>query len=214
MATGTDWPLGEGIRVPATRLPTPTRRRGKLPRVTWVLVAAAFACGALLSAAGFSVGWRHQAQRDSSARVALATETARNHALAATLDSTRAKLAAARQARASAAAAARAVSHEASALATDVVATGRSADSISLGASAVGGGLGRLAGELRTLSSYLTSTPAGQLDPGYISAQAAYLSKQLATLQGEQGDLGAAVSSFEASAKKLADRASALTGRN
>jgi hypothetical protein len=179
-----------------------------------VLVAAAFASGALLSAAGFSVGWRHQAQRDSSARAALATETARNQTLRATLTDTRTKLAAARQAQASAAAAARTVSHEASALATDVVATGRSADSISLGASAVGGGIGRLASELRTLSSYLTSTPAGQLDPGYISAQAAYLSKQLATLQAEQSDLGTAVTSFESSAKKLADKASALAGRN
>ena len=60
----------------------------------------------------------------------------------------------------------------------------------------------------------LTSTPAGQLDPGYISAQAAYLSKQLATLQAEQGDLSSAVSSFETSAKKLADRASALAGHS
>jgi hypothetical protein len=214
MATGTDWPLGEGIRVPATRIPTPARKRTKLPRITWVLVAAAFACGALLSAAGFSVGWRHQAQRDSSARAALATETARNQTLRATLAGTRARLAAARQAQAAATAAARTVSRQASALAADVVATGRSADSISLGASAVGGGIGRLAGELRTLSSYLATTPAGQLDPGYISAQAAYLSKQLATLQAEQSDLGAAVSTFETSAKRLADRASALTARN
>ena len=89
MATGTDWPLGEGIRVPATRLPAPARRRRKLPRVTWVLVAAAFACGALLSAAGFAVGWRHEAQRGSSAQTALAIATAHDHALTASLDRTR-----------------------------------------------------------------------------------------------------------------------------
>jgi chromosome segregation ATPase len=217
MAQGTDWPIGEAIRAPARPLPAggvPARGRRGLPRVAWVLSAAAFACGALLSAAGFSVGWRHQAQRDSSTRAALAAATARNHALTASLERTRAQLAATSSARASAEATTKAVSREASALATEVAAAGRSADSVSLGASALGGGLGRLASELRTLSSYLASTPAGQLDPGYVVAQAAYLSKQLDTLQAEQGDLGSAVSTFEASAKKLADRASVLAGRN
>jgi hypothetical protein len=212
MARGTDWPLGEGIRVPARSAPA-HRRRG-LPRVAWVIALGAFACGALLSAAVFSIGWRHEAQRGTSAQTALAAATSRNHALTTSLTHTRAQLTAARSAQHAAAAQARTVSSEASGLAQQIVAAGRSADSVSLGASSLGGGLGRLAGELRTLSSYLLSTPSAQLDPGYVSTQAAYLSKQLDSLQAERDDLGSAVATFEASAKKLTDRASALGGRN
>jgi hypothetical protein len=212
MARTSDWPLGESIRVPAPSVPG--RRSRGLPRVAWVLAAAAFACGALLSAAGFSIGWRHQAQRGSSAEAALAVATAHNHALTASLASargatarTRAKLAAARADKA-------ALKRDASSLATGLVSAGHDADSVSVGASTIGADLDRLAGELKTLTTYLTTTPSSQLDPGYVASQTAYLSKQLDRLQAERGDLGAAVASLDAAAKKLADRASALSGRN
>ena len=77
------WPLADVAPPIAVAAP----RRARLPRVTWVLVASAFLCGGLLSAAGFSIGWRHQAQRGSSAESALVSATARTHALSAQLAS-------------------------------------------------------------------------------------------------------------------------------
>lgn len=192
----------------------PARRRHGLPRLAWALVAAAFVCGALASAAGFSIGWRHQAERGSSAQAALARMTARNHTLSATLARVKAELARARRERAAAAAAARRVSRESAALAAGLVATGRSADSVSAGTAAVGDSVDKLAGELKTLASYLTSTPTAQLDAGYVAAQAAYLSKQLDQLRAARSDLAAAIADFERGAKTLADRAVALAGRD
>lgn len=189
--------------------------------MTWVLAAAAFVCGALLSAAGFSVAWRHQAQRGSSAEAALVAATAKNHGLVASLDAaraatarSRAQLVAAQKAKASATAAASAASRDASSLATSLVATGRTADSVSVGASTLGADLDKLAGELKTLTSYLGTTPPSQLDSGYVATQTAYLAKQLDRIGAERSDLGAAIATFDATVKKLADRASRLSGRN
>jgi hypothetical protein len=222
MSETTDWPLGERLRAPAGPHRRPVaRRRRPLPRATWVLTALAFACGALVSAAAFSVGWRHQAQRGSSAEVALAAATARAHGLAASLAAARsatahaqAQLAAERKARAAATQAARTVSQEASALASAIVATGRSADSVSVGAASVGANVDKLSGELKTLTTYLTTTPAPQLDPGYVASQTTYLAKQLEALTAARGDLGAAVADFDSAAKRLADSAAALSARD
>jgi hypothetical protein len=215
-----DWPLGEGVRVPAR--PAPVRGRGRsLPRAAWLLAGGAFLLGALVSAAAFAVGWHRQAQASSSTQAALATATAHNHRLAASLaaaraqtGTARAQAAAARHAEASASAAARRVSREAATLATSLVSTGRSADSVGLGAATLGSGLDRLAGELRTLTAYLSATPTAQLDPGYVAAQTAYLSKQLDRLRAARGDLAGAVAAFDSGAKALADRAAALAGRD
>lgn len=189
--------------------------------MTWVLALTAFACGALLSAVAFSIGWRHEAQRGSSAEAALAVATAKNHTLSASLDAaraatarTRAQLAAAQEAKAKATEAATAVSRNASSLATALVATGHSADSVSIGASALGANLDKLAGELKTLTSYLDTTPVAQLDAGYVSTQTTYLAKQLDRIGAERSDLSAAITTFDATAKKLADRAATLSGRN
>lgn len=220
MSQTTDWPLAERVRNPPARHRRPVARR-PLPRATWVLTVLAFACGAMVSAAVFSIGWRHQAQRGSSAQVALAAATAKTHGLTASLASARrataraeSQLAAARKARSEATKAAQAVSREAATLAAAVVASGRSADSVSVGAASVGANVDRLAGELKTLTSYLTATPASQLDPGYVATQTAYLSKQLDSLRASRSDLGAAVAGFDAAAKKLADRAATLSGRD
>jgi hypothetical protein len=187
----------------------------------WAVATAAFVCGAALSAAGFSIGWRHQAERGSSAESALAAVTAKNHRLAASLAAaraatarSRARASAALEAKTSATAAANAVSRQASSLATALVSSGRSADSVSVGATALGAELDRLASELKTLTSYLDSTPASQLDPGYVGSQTAYLTKQLDRIAAERSDLGSAIVSFDAAAKKLADRASTLSGRD
>lgn len=221
MSDSTDWPLGERLRVPA---PSPARRtpsRHGWPRAAWVLVAAAFLCGLAVSAAAFSMGWRNQAQEGSSAQTALTAATAHVHRLGVSLAGARAKaarletqLAAARDAKSAAQASAQTVAHEASTLASSLVTAGHSADSVSLGAASVGSNVDKLASELKTLTSYLTTTPTGQLDAGYVATQTAYLSKQLDALQAARSDLGSAISDFQAAAKKLADRAGALSGRN
>ncbi|HET7566845.1 MAG TPA: hypothetical protein VFJ91_02565 [Gaiellaceae bacterium] len=219
MSESTDWPLGERLRVPA---PSPAKRapaRRGLPRTAWALAAAAFLCGLAVSAAAFSMGWRSQAQRGTSAQSELTAATERAHRLGNSLASAResaarlrTQLAAARQAKAAAQASAQAVSRDASALASALVSTGHSADSVSLGAAAVGGNVDKLASELKTLTTYLTTTPTAQLDPGYVASQTAYLSKQLDALQAARGDLGSAISDFQAAAQKLADRAGKLAG--
>jgi hypothetical protein len=83
-----------------------------------------------------------------------------------------------------------------------------------VGATSLGADLDRLASELKTLTSYLDSTPTAQLDPGYVGSQTAYLAKQLDRLGSQRSDLGAAIATFDAAAKKLADRASALSSRD
>jgi septal ring factor EnvC (AmiA/AmiB activator) len=221
MSDVTDWPLGERVRLPAPRQRRAPVRRRPLPRATWVLTGAAFVAGVLVSAAAFSIGWRHQAQHGSSTEAALAAATARSQTLRASLATarrdvsrTQAQLAAARKAKSAAEASALTVSREAATLASAIVAAGRSADSVSVGAGSVGSNLDKLAGELKTLTSYLTTTPTGQLDPGYIATQTAYLAKQLDELKAARSDLAAAIAGFGAGAKKLSDRAAALAGSN
>jgi hypothetical protein len=218
MSDTTDWPLGEGVRVPAVRL-QPVQAGRSLPRLTWALAAAAFVTGVLVSAAAFSIGWRHQAQHGSSTEAALATATARSHALAGSLTASRralvqarAQLAAAQKAKTDAVAASRTLSRETSGLATTLVGTGRSADSVAAGTSSVGATVDRVAGELKTLTTYLTTTPTAQLDPGYVATQSSYLAKQLDELKSARTDLAAAIADFEAETRKLADSAATLSG--
>src|SRR4029077_11257353 len=54
----------------------------------------AFVCGALVSAAVFTIGWRHQTQQNTAAESALADMTARNHKLTASLAKARSATAA------------------------------------------------------------------------------------------------------------------------
>jgi len=207
-----DWPLADR---PRQHVHEPRRlrvRRRPLPRAAWALVAAAFLVGLAASAAAFSMGWRSQAKTNVSAETQLAAAHAREQRLSARLADTEAELTAARTARASAAKSAQTVSREASTLASQLVAAGKSASSVSLGASAVGSNVGKLASELKTLTTYLTTTPVAQLDAGYVATQTAYLTKQLGSLQSSGDDLGAAVTDFEAAAKRLSDRAAQLSG--
>src|SRR5690348_18144423 len=103
----TRWPL-LNERAP---LAPPTTRMGsrKPPRSVWVLTALAFLCGGLVSAAAFSIGWRHQAQRDTAARTALAAATARTHRLEGRIAALQASLGSARAAATSATAAEKAL---------------------------------------------------------------------------------------------------------
>src|SRR5438067_13374742 len=90
----------------------PRRTRGRhLSRSAWLLTGLAFLCGGLVSAAAFSIGWRHQAQRDTAARAALAAATARTHRLEQRITALQASLTGARGAAASAAATEKALAH-------------------------------------------------------------------------------------------------------
>jgi hypothetical protein len=213
----TRWPLLEERAPFATATP---RVRGKLPRSAWLLIGLAFLCGGLVSAAAFSIGWRHQAQRDTAARTALAAATARTHTLEGRLSALRASLAAARRAEArqhaaavATAAADRALVGAGARVADAATASDNAAGSISSGTGSLTAAASRIASELKTLDTYLTTTPAGQLDPGYVASQAAYLSQQLTKLQADAGNLGDSVASFEAAVHKLTRDAAALKRR-
>jgi septal ring factor EnvC (AmiA/AmiB activator) len=203
----TRWPLLEERAPFATASRSHLRKR---PRPVWLLTALAFLCGGLVSAAAFSIGWKHHAQRDTAARSALAAATARTHRLDDKVSALQTSLAAARSATARATAAERALALAAAKVGNDAQATGGDTPSISSGAATVTGSATRIASELKTLNSYLTTTPTGQLDPGYISSQTAYLAQQLTRLEGDAGNLGTPLASLEAALRELSRDANAL----
>jgi len=187
-----------------------SRRSRKLPRSAWLLMALAFICGGLVSAAAFSIGWRHQAQRDTAARTALAAATARTHRLEHRIAALQASLATARSAAASATAAESALARVGTRVGADATATSGTATAISSGAGSLTTAATRIGNELKTVDTYLTTTPTGQLDPGYIASQVAYVARQLTRLQNEADALGNSVARFEAGLRTLGDDARAL----
>jgi hypothetical protein len=205
------WPLLEERAPFATA--SHGRRSRKLPRSAWVLTALAFLCGGLVSAAAFSIGWRHQAQRDTAARTALAAATARTHRLEGRITVLQASLGSARAAAASATAAEKALARAGTRVGADAAASSGDGAAISSGAGALTAAASRIASELKTLDTYLTTTPTAQLDPGYIASQTAYLAQQLTRLQGDAGSLGSSVTSLEAGLHKLSRDARALKTR-
>lgn len=174
----------------------------------------AFVCGVLVSAAGFSIGWKHLAQSGTAAQTRLAAATAHLHRLDATLAAARqrdsrtearlaAHLATARKS-------ARALSAAVAALGAQASAAERDAGPVSDGAGTIAATAAHVGGELKTLSSYLTTTPAGEVDGGYVAAQIAYLTRQLTALQASGGDLGAAAAEFQSAAHTLAADAASV----
>ena len=204
----TRWPLLEE-RAPFATATRQTKPR-RLPRSSWLLIALAFICGGLVSAAGFSIGWRHQAQHDSAAQAALAAATARVRALESRVSALRTSLDAARRTAARERAAEQSLVGSSSKVAAAADASGRAAGPVSAGAGTLSASASRIASELKTLDSYLTTTPAGQLDPGYVASQAAYLDQQVTKLQANAGGLGDSVASFEAAVRALTTDARAL----
>lgn len=124
-----------------------------------------------------------------------------------------ASLASARSTAASATAARRALARSGTQVAADAAGAEGSAASLSSGAGTITGAAARIASELKTLDAYLTTTPTGQLDPGYIASQTAYLDRQLKRLQGDGGALDSSIASFEADVRKLGRTARILKTR-
>lgn len=205
----TRWPLLEE-RAPFA---TPARHAKPRRRVrsSWVLIVLAFICGGLVSAAGFSIGWRHQAQHDSATQAALAAATARVHALELRVSTLRTSLDTARRARARERAAEQALSAAGARVANAAGASSRAAAPVSSGAGSLSASASRIASELKTLDTYLTTTPAAELDPGYVASQAGYLDQQLTKLRANAGGLSDSLASFEASLRTLTRDARALT---
>jgi len=167
------WPLAEQSR----RHAAVPQRRHRTPRVMWAVVAAAFVCGAALSAAAFSIGWKHQAQKGASAESQLVTATATVHTLRTQLSTTRSALAAAHARGAQLDASRRALQASLAKLHAQLASARRAVAATSAAAAPLSGDLDRLQNELRALTSYVTQTPSSQLDAGYLQAQLAYLGK-------------------------------------
>lgn len=156
-----------------------------------------------MSAAAFSIGWRNQSQRNTAAETALAAATARTHALEGRVALLQASLSDARSKAASATASEQSMAHSAVRIGSEAAASSNAAASVSSGASTLTASAARIGSELKTLETYLTTTPAGQLDPGYVSSQVAYLSRQLTRLQSTGGALDSSVASFESAVRKV-----------
>ncbi len=202
------WPLLEERAPFATA--SHSRRTRKPPRSPWLLIGLSFLCGGLVSAAAFSIGWRHQAQRNTAAQSALGAATARVHRLQHEIGTLRASLGEARGNAATATSSEKALARAGADVAAQAVAAGGSGSTVASGAGALTTTAGRIASELKTLDTYLTTTPNGQLDPGYIASQTTYLTRQLSRLQGDVGTLRGSVTSLEATLHALSTDASGL----
>jgi hypothetical protein len=209
--TQAHWPVLNERRTPVPQAARPARRRS--PRSAWLLTAVAFICGGLVSAAVFSIGWRNQSQRNTTAETALAAATARTHTLQHRVALLRASLADSRSTAAAATASEKRIALAVAKVGEDAHATSGSASSVSSRAGTLTASASRIASELKTLETYLTTTPAGQLDPGYIASQAGYLMRQLTGLQTAGGGLDTSIASFESSVRTLTRDARAAAPR-
>lgn len=204
------WPVLNERRAPLPPAIEPAPRRSTRP--AWLLTGLAFICGGLVSAAVFSIGWRNQSQRNTAAETALAAATARTHALQSRVALLEASLADSRSRTAAAIASGRALTRAATRVGADAAASSTASDSVSADAAALTASTSRLASELKTLETYLTTTPAGQLDPGYIASQTGYLTRQLGKLQANALSVKSSSTAFTTAARTLARSAAAVTG--
>ena len=154
-----------------------------LPRVGWVLTIAAFLCGGMISAAVFSVGWKHEAQRGNSAQSALAMATARTHALTGQLVAQRTRSAALAATRSELTSTNTSLRHNLAAARRSLGHDKQVIAAIGTAAAPLSGDVDRITNELQSLTSYLTSTPPGALDAGYVQAQLAYLTKTVTSFK-------------------------------
>ena len=221
MSRSSSWPLSDTRGFRAVAEPRRPRQRQPFPRIGWVLAVAAFLCGAMLSAAAVSVGWKHEAQRGSNVQAALDAANAQANRLTGSLADAHAATAsakiAARRARTqslAAKASATALLQRVQGVATALSSASTGASAVTSGSSAVSSDLGKLTSELRALTSYIDNTPASQLDSGYVASQTAYITKTISRIGSEQSSLGSAVDAYMQSVQQAASRAAALSGKN
>jgi len=199
-----------GVDEPTTVMRAPRAARRTRAWPAWVLPTLAFICGALVSAAVFTIGWRHQTQQNAAVQSALAAATARSHKLADSLAAARATVARDEQIATRARARLQAARASGATIAAQAGAAQTGATSVSSSATAMASASGKIASELKTLTTYLTTTPSGQLDAGYIESQTAYLARQVDALQSDGGTMATAAANFNGAIQKLRRLASAL----
>jgi energy-converting hydrogenase Eha subunit B len=102
------------------------------------------------------------------------------------------------------------LAHTGSNVAEEATVAGGNGTAVASGAGSLTAATTRIASELKTLDTYLTTTPPAQLDAGYVASQTAYLAQQLSRLQGYAGSLGSAVTSLQTTLRKLSRDARAL----
>jgi len=199
-----------GVDEPTTVMRAPRAARRTRAWPAWVLPTLAFICGALVSAAVFTIGWRHQTQQNAAVQSALAAATARSHKLADSLAAARATVATDEQIATRARARLQAARASGATIAAQAGAAQTGATSVSSSATAMASASGKIASELKTLTTYLTTTPSGQLDAGYIESQTAYLARQVDALQSDGGTMTTAAANFNGAIQKLRRLASTL----
>ena len=210
------WPRGPIVdeHTHVMRAPKPARGRTRTRSWrAWLLTTLAFVCGALVSAAVFTIGWRHQTQQNAAAESALVDMTARNHKLTASLAKSQAATAAEQRIATQATAALRAARASGATIAAQAGAAQTNSTLVSGNAASMATTAGKIATELRALTTYLTTTPTDQLDAGYIDSQAAYLVRQATALQSQGGTTAAAAATFDAAVRKLSQLAAALAAQ-
>ena len=199
-----------GVDEPTTVMRAPRAARRTRAWPAWVLPTLAFICGALVSAAVFTIGWRHQTQQNAAVQSALAAATARSHKLADSLAAARATVATDEQIATRARARLQAARASGATIAAQAGAAQTGATSVSSSATAMASASGKIASELKTLTTYLTTTPSGQLYAGYIESQTAYLARQVDALQSDGGTMATAAANFNGAIQKLRRLASTL----
>ncbi|HLX31350.1 MAG TPA: hypothetical protein VKR79_01150 [Gaiellaceae bacterium] len=217
----TGWPIVD--ERPLARMRHPHARRART-RPVWLLTTLAFLCGGLVSAAVFTIGWRHQTQQNNAAETALVAATARNHTLTAALaaasrlEARDSRIATHRTAEAQSSARQLAqttsrLARAATAVQSAASSSGTAADSVSSDAGGLATSAGKIANELKNLAAYLTTTPPRQIDAGYVASQATYLEHQLHELESSGGAIASEVASFQSAIQKVGRLASSLAGK-
>lgn len=197
----------------ATPVVAPQVVRRKSSRHPWLLTALAFVCGALVSAAVFTIGWRSLSQHNAAVQSALVTETKRNHRLQNRLAGARAEIRHEKKVVAHAGASLRAAHASALKVKSAANKSENSSAYVQSGANTMAAGASRIATELKTLVSYLTTTPTQDLDSGYIRSQSSYLLRQVDALESQSGSTSTATATFDAAIKKLTHLAAMLAHR-
>ena len=209
-STTDTWSAGDE-RTTVMRTPKTARRKRSWP--VWVLPTLAFLCGALVSAAIFTIGWRHQTQQNAAAERALAAQTTRVHKLTASLATARADAVHARRKAARARASLQAAQASAATIAAQSRAARSNATSVSGTGATMATAAAKISSELKTLTTYLTTTPSNQLDAGYIESQTGYLARQVEALKSDGGTMSSAAATFNAAVRRLEGLAAALAAR-
>ena len=186
-----------------TAIPCPTGERRGAP--LWLLVVASFLAGAALAAAAFVASWRHEASRGSDAIAQLSHVRATLRGVQADRSGLAEKLGTASLALRRAKTQSATLAHKEAAAKKQLAAANRALASLAVNArsarasgDALAANASTLADDVKALSAYLSQ--GGQLDPGYVQTQLAYLEK----LAGRLRDGGPALSQQLAALERAA----------